>query len=141
MLGAIGLTRKGYFIPPTNFVAQRRWSLVLWSHLELAAATHLRNHHRLSPLSQAMPTTSLSSADKDRIKSLFPSSTGKISAATLARIYYAYPSPDEWSYAGLQGAIVLMSDKTKGGFWFRLVDLAVSLGLYLWSCLFRLTVQ
>ena len=75
----------------------------------------------------AMPAHStLSSSDKDRIKATFPSANYKILTATLARVYYAYPSPDDWSYTGLQGALTLVSDKIKGGFWLRLVDLMVS---------------
>lgn len=77
-----------------------------------------------------MPAQStISAADKERIKATFPSSNAKILTATLARVYYAYPSPDEWSYSGLQGAIALVSDKIKGGFWLRLVDLSVSCAL------------
>lgn len=75
-----------------------------------------------------MPAQStLSSADKDRIKTIFPKSNYKILTATLARIYYAYPNPREWSYAGLQGALVFVYDRTKNGFWFRLIDLSVRL--------------
>jgi hypothetical protein len=77
-----------------------------------------------------MPAQStISASDKERIKSAFPSTIAKILTATLARIYYAYPSPNDWSYSGLQGAIVLVSDKIKGGFWLRLVDLSVSVNL------------
>ncbi len=73
-----------------------------------------------------MPASStISSADKERVRSVIPSTTSKILTASVVRIYYAHPSPDSWSYAGLQGALVLVSDKLKGGFWFRLVDLVV----------------
>lgn len=77
-----------------------------------------------------MPAQStISASDKERIKTTFPNTTAKIHTATLARIYYAYPSPNDWSYSGLQGAIVLVSDKIKGGFWLRLVDLSVSVNM------------
>ena len=76
-----------------------------------------------------MPASStISSTDKERIKSVIlptPSTPSKIVTASIVRIYYAHPSPDAWSYTGLQGALVLVSDKLKGGFWFRLVDLVV----------------
>lgn len=78
----------------------------------------------------AMPTQSIiTAAEKERVKSAIPGSTSKILVATHVRIYYAYPSPDRWSYSGLQGVLALVSDKLKGGFWFRLVDLVVS-GLF-----------
>jgi len=77
-----------------------------------------------------MPAQStISASDKERIKTTFPSAIAKIHTATLARVYYAYPSPNDWSYSGLQGAIVLVSDKIKGGFWLRLVDLSVRISL------------
>ena len=77
-----------------------------------------------------MPAQStISASDKERIKTTFPSTIAKIHTATLARVYYAYPSPNDWSYSGLQGAIVLVSDKIKGGFWLRLVDLSVRINL------------
>ncbi|KDQ10687.1 hypothetical protein BOTBODRAFT_115466, partial [Botryobasidium botryosum FD-172 SS1] len=71
----------------------------------------------------------LTSAQKDRIKSILPKPNYKIIAATLARIYYAYPNPKEWSYAGLQGALILVHDRAKGGYWFRLIDLSGTRGV------------
>ena len=44
-------------------------------------------------------------------------------AAAVARIYYAYPDPNEWAYSGVEGALVFGSQDN--GFWFRLVDLGV----------------
>lgn len=46
--------------------------------------------------------------------------------ATLARIYYAYPDPAEWSYIGQEGALALVFDKGKGIFYFRMIDVKVS---------------
>lgn len=80
---------------------------------------------RLSPTPTMPAQSTISDADKERIKATFPSTTSKILTATRARVYYAHPSPDEWSYTGLEGAITLVSDKIKGGFWLRLVDLNV----------------
>jgi len=31
-----------------------------------------------------------------------------------------------WQYAGAEGALVFCADKSKGGLWFRVVDLGVS---------------
>jgi Wiskott-Aldrich syndrome protein len=80
--------------------------------------------------------SSISSSDKERIKAAFPTATSKILTATVARVYYAYPDPDEWSYGGLEGALTLVSDKIKGGFWLRLVDMTVRrlLSLFLLQC-------
>lgn len=61
-----------------------------------------------------MPTQStLSSDDKSKVKSAVPNSSNKIQTAALARIYYAHPDPNKWSYAGLQGAIVFLKDNSK----------------------------
>lgn len=50
--------------------------------------------------------------------------TTQIVSAAVARIYYAYPDPNSWSYSGLEGALVF-GTQDSSGFWFRLVDLAV----------------
>ena len=70
-----------------------------------------------------MPAQSILSKDeKDKVTSAIPKPVNKIFVASLARIYYAYPSPDEWSYAGLQGGLALV--KSGGGtMCFKLVDL------------------
>lgn len=81
-----------------------------------------------------MPTQStISSADKSRIKSTLPNSSYKIFTATLARIYYAYPSPEKWSYAGLQGGLAFVLDVGTGAYWFKLCDLQGTRGV-LWDC-------
>ncbi|KAI0001133.1 hypothetical protein BJV77DRAFT_1178569 [Russula vinacea] len=56
----------------------------------------------------------------------------KILAASLARIYFAYPDPNSWSYGGLQGALVLVADRSRGAHFFCLVDLVGSRGV-LWE--------
>ncbi len=75
-----------------------------------------------------MPSSStLSANDRSIIKSVIPSST-KILAASLARIYFAYPNPRSWSYGGLQGALLLVADSGRGAHFLCLVDLAASRG-------------
>ncbi|KAG2052211.1 WH1-domain-containing protein [Suillus hirtellus] len=46
----------------------------------------------------------------------------KILTATAARIYFAHPRPNKWSYGGLQGALIFLRDNSKDAF-MRLVDL------------------
>ena len=72
-------------------------------------------------------STTLSTSDRNTIKSVIPSST-KILAASLARIYFAYPDPHSWSYSGLQGALVLVADSGRGAHFFCIVDLAGTRG-------------
>ncbi|KAH8823217.1 hypothetical protein DL96DRAFT_1420939, partial [Flagelloscypha sp. PMI_526] len=70
-----------------------------------------------------MPAQStLSPDEKAKVKSVIPASSNKIFYAALARVYYAYPSPEKWSYAGLQGAMTFLHDKSKGCMCFKLVD-------------------
>lgn len=73
-----------------------------------------------------MPSQSSITADeKAKIKSAVSGS--KVFHATLARVYYAYPQPDKWSYAGLQGALALVHDTHKLSF--KLVDLEGTRGV------------
>ncbi|KAF9269859.1 PH domain-like protein, partial [Marasmius fiardii PR-910] len=79
-----------------------------------------------------MPSQStLSPDDKAKVKSAIPVSpaTYKIFSASLARIYYAHPKPDEWSYAGLQGALAFVRDNKSGWCAFKLVDLSGTRGI------------
>ena len=77
-----------------------------------------------------MPAQSTLSADeKAKVKSAVVTSANKIFGATLARIYYAYPQPNKWSYSGLQGALALAKDHNRGAHVFKLVDLAGSGGV------------
>ncbi|KAI0761866.1 hypothetical protein BC629DRAFT_987277 [Irpex lacteus] len=72
-----------------------------------------------------MPTSSaITSDDKAKIKAAIPNSSNKILTAAIARIYYAYPDPNKWSYSGLQGALALAKDNNRGAHVFKLVDLA-----------------
>jgi Wiskott-Aldrich syndrome protein len=67
--------------------------------------------------------TSLTPEEKIKIKNAIPASSNKIFGAALARIYYAYPDPHRWSYAGLQGAVVLSKDNLVNSINFQLVDI------------------
>ncbi|KAI0254505.1 hypothetical protein BJV78DRAFT_1113135, partial [Lactifluus subvellereus] len=79
-----------------------------------------------------MPSSStLSANDKSRVRSIIPTPT-KILAASLARIYFAYPDPFSWTYGGLQGALVLVADRTRGAHFFCLVDISGTRGV-LWQ--------
>ncbi|KAI0360643.1 WH1-domain-containing protein, partial [Trametes cingulata] len=76
-----------------------------------------------------MPAQStLSNDEKAKVKAAVNSPANKIFTAALARIYYAYPKPDEWSYTGLQGALAFVKD-TQGVFYLKLVDLAGTRGI------------
>ncbi|KAF9451595.1 WH1-domain-containing protein [Macrolepiota fuliginosa MF-IS2] len=67
--------------------------------------------------------TVLNPEEKAKIKNAIPESSNKIFSAALARIYYAHPNPQQWSYAGLQGAIVLSKDNNSGAMNLKLVDI------------------
>ncbi|THG93258.1 hypothetical protein EW026_g7936 [Hermanssonia centrifuga] len=73
--------------------------------------------------------STLSADDKSKVKAAIPASSNKIVTAALARIYYAYPNPNEWSYAGLQGALAFAKDNTRSAFYLRLVDLIGTRGV------------
>ncbi|EIW55680.1 WH1-domain-containing protein, partial [Trametes versicolor FP-101664 SS1] len=76
-----------------------------------------------------MPAQStLSNEEKTKVKAAVNAPANKIFTAALARIYYAYPKPDEWSYTGLQGAIAFVRD-TQGVLNLKLVDLAGTRGI------------
>ena len=94
------------------------------SRLPIAAAAPLDDLHNLSLVSQTlMPAqTILSKEEKAKITSAIPKGSNKLWIASLARIYYAYPNPNEWSYAGLQGGLAFAKD-SQGTLQFRLVDL------------------
>ncbi|KAJ3737262.1 hypothetical protein DFJ43DRAFT_968709, partial [Lentinula guzmanii] len=82
-----------------------------------------------------MPSQSaLSTDDKAKVKSAIPVSpaTNKIFCATLARVYYAYPDRNRWTYAGLQGALALIRSNVTYSLSFNLVDLSGTRGV-IWS--------
>lgn len=71
-----------------------------------------------------MPSQStLNSDEKARVKNVVSTSSSKIFFAALARIYYAYPQPNKWSYAGLQGALVFCKDANANVLQFKMVDM------------------
>lgn len=49
--------------------------------------------------------------------------------ATVARIYYAHPDPNKWSYSGEQGGLAFVKDKQTNSLYFRLVDLQGTRGV------------
>ena len=67
--------------------------------------------------------SSLSEEDISKLRSAIPKSGNNILYATLARIYFAHPQPNRWSYGGLQGALAFVKDISTDLFSFRLVDL------------------
>lgn len=76
-----------------------------------------------------MPSKSLSPEEKTKISAAIPNSTNKILAAVPARIYFAHPQRDKWSYSGLQGALVFTHDKSKDSFVLKLVDFSGTRGV------------
>lgn len=71
-----------------------------------------------------MPSqTTLDADDKAKVKGAVPQSSYKIHFAALARIYYAYPQPNKWSYTGLQGALVYCIETNNNIPYFKMVDL------------------
>ena len=66
--------------------------------------------------------TILSKEEKAKVMSAIPKESNKLWIASLARIYYAYPNPNEWSYAGLQGGLAF-AKSSQGSLHLKLVDL------------------
>ena len=76
-----------------------------------------------------MPAQStLTTDEKSRLKAAIVP-TGKIHTAALARIYFAHPDPNSWSYGGLQGALAFVMDNNKNAFFLRMVDLVGTRGV------------
>lgn len=65
----------------------------------------------------------LNSADKEKIKVALPKAANKILDVAVARLYIAYPDPNEWQYTGLSGAVVLVDDLVGHTFFLKLVDI------------------
>lgn len=74
----------------------------------------------------------LSNVDKEKIKRALPKTSNKIIDVAIARLYIAYPNPDEWNYTGLWGAIVLVDDIVGCTFFLKLVDIQGHQGV-LWD--------
>ncbi|KAH7890447.1 hypothetical protein F5I97DRAFT_1798685 [Phlebopus sp. FC_14] len=77
------------------------------------------------------PKSSLSADEKTKLNSAIASSDKRFGAA-LARIYFAHPQPDKWSYGGLQGALALIDDRSKDALVLKLVDIEGTRGV-LWE--------
>ena len=65
----------------------------------------------------------LNSTDKEKIKRALPKASNKIIDVTIARLYIAYPNPQEWQYTGLSGAAALVDDIVGNTFFLKLVDI------------------
>lgn len=75
-----------------------------------------------------MPTQStLSKEERAKVKSI--NTPNKTLYASLGRIYYAYPNPNEWTYTGLQGAISIAHDEKQNIFYLRLIDMSGTRGV------------
>ncbi|KAG0346973.1 hypothetical protein BG004_000383 [Podila humilis] len=75
-----------------------------------------------------MPSVTLHNPeDKAAIKRALPTTTQKIITATVARLYVAYPDPNQWTYSGIMGGLAFVQTKTT--FLFRIVDLMGSRGV------------
>lgn len=72
---------------------------------------------------------SLTQEEKAKVTSAVPLPFNKIFAAVPARIYFAHPQRDKWSYGGLQGALAFTYDKSKGAFVLQLVDFTGTRGV------------
>ncbi|KZO94540.1 WH1-domain-containing protein, partial [Calocera viscosa TUFC12733] len=71
----------------------------------------------------------ISSDDKAKIKNALPSPNNKVATAALARVYYAHPDPNYWTYAGMQGGLALVFDKGRNSNWFKMIDLSGTRGV------------
>lgn len=74
----------------------------------------------------------LNSADKEKIKRVVPKNTNKVIDCTIARLYIAYPDPDNWQYTGLSGALALVDDLVGHTLFLKLIDIHGSRGV-LWD--------
>jgi hypothetical protein len=73
--------------------------------------------------------TTLTTEEKAKIKAAVPASHYKIFTAAFARVYYAHPDPNEWAYAGLQGALVFARDSNRDANVLKMVDLGGTRGV------------
>ncbi|CAJ0828746.1 1705_t:CDS:2, partial [Entrophospora sp. SA101] len=77
-----------------------------------------------------MPSVTLAnSEDKKTIKGVIPTDKNKILAATVARLYFAHPDPNRWTYSNIMGAVAFVFDENKKSFYFRIVDLTNNRGV------------
>ncbi|RUS15147.1 hypothetical protein BC938DRAFT_477071, partial [Jimgerdemannia flammicorona] len=79
-----------------------------------------------------MPSTTLTADNKVTVRRGLAGNV-KIYTATVARLYVAYPNPNQWTYTNIWGAVVFLKDKEKNDtFFFRIVDLTSGKGV-LWE--------
>ncbi|KAG8221524.1 hypothetical protein J3R82DRAFT_1742 [Butyriboletus roseoflavus] len=69
-----------------------------------------------------MPSKPLTPEEKAKVTTALPASSNKIFVAVPARIYFAHPQHNTWSYGGLQGALAFTYDKSKDAHFLKLVD-------------------
>ncbi|ODV74719.1 WASP family protein CYBJADRAFT_125257, partial [Cyberlindnera jadinii NRRL Y-1542] len=65
----------------------------------------------------------LTTAQKDKVKRVIPKASQKVLDGAIARLYIAYPDPQQWTYTGLSGAVVLVDDLVGHSFFLKLVDI------------------
>ena len=75
------------------------------------------------------PQSTLTNDEKSSVRAAINSPPNLLLVAALARVYYAYPTPNSWSYSGLQGALTFTLDSGKNVFVLKLVDLAGTRGV------------
>lgn len=83
-------------------------------------------------LSFVTPMALLNNADKEKVKRAIPKPANKIITVAIARLYIAYPDPNNWTFTGLSGALALVDDLVGHTFFFKLVDVGGSAGV-LWD--------
>lgn len=74
----------------------------------------------------------LTAPDKEKVKRAVPKAANKIIDATVAKLYVAYPSHQQWTDTGLMGAIALVDDLVGHTFFLKLVDITGLRGV-LWD--------
>lgn len=68
----------------------------------------------------------ISGDDRETVRRMVPKASNNIQAVAIARLYIAYPNRSQWTYTGLQGAVVLCNDLIGNTYWLKLVDISVS---------------
>ncbi|GMM27689.1 actin-binding protein [Martiniozyma asiatica (nom. inval.)] len=74
--------------------------------------------------------TILTSHDKGIIKRHVPKSQNSIIDATVIRLYFCSKLDEVWKWTGLMGALVFVDDLIGHSFWFKLVDITGSNGVF-----------
>ncbi|GMM37075.1 actin-binding protein [Saccharomycopsis crataegensis] len=74
----------------------------------------------------------LSKEDNEKIKRAIPKGSNKIIDATVAKLYIAFPDPENYKDTGLSGAVVLVDDLVGKTFFIKLIDIQGQRGI-LWD--------